>query len=381
MQIETDLSFPMHAAPEKARERWDKRIIRRLRKTRLSLLVFQLLLQIVYFLGALDGNIEAIKNYGIVSWLAWFLPPTVFIPIICIFVVQACTEDTDELIGRPVWFLFIITLAVTLGTISLELFYSIFFSIQNEPKFIPFPFVQMIRSVLLTLVLQVPFNWLALLYQRYTDNQKKIGPILTRRALLARQVAQSRLLTARAEIDPKLIINILREVQARYHIDATGASTLLDQLIAYLRLAMNRSRDKAPSFSAECALINAYLTLRDAETGVPITLDIDDIEASQKHATAPLPLFLIVQKMFDEAVLTPALSVRIGIALRDGQLSITLDTGHASISEQGQARLAENIGRLALKSTNKFTQSFDLGANRYVVQAPIDGNTTHSYHR
>ena len=107
-------------------------------------------------------------------------------------------------------------------------------------------------------------GWMYLLTLQRAESQARLSAMLVQRVLLARQLARSRLGTARAQFDPAMVARVLSEVHIRYRNDPVGASALLDQLISYLRLAMNRARDKVPDAAAEQALHAALAALQRA---------------------------------------------------------------------------------------------------------------------
>lgn len=84
------------------------------------------------------------------------------------------------------------------------------------------------------------FAWLYLLYLQRRESQSRLNAMLAQRAMLSRQVAQAELLAARASIDPVMVAGVLRQVQVRYACDQQRGAALLDQLVGYLRLALNR---------------------------------------------------------------------------------------------------------------------------------------------
>lgn len=84
------------------------------------------------------------------------------------------------------------------------------------------------------------FAWLYLLYLQRRASQARLAAVLAERAMLAHQLAQAELLAARARIDPAMVAGVLRQVQARYAGDPQRGAALLDQLVGYLRLALNR---------------------------------------------------------------------------------------------------------------------------------------------
>jgi len=84
------------------------------------------------------------------------------------------------------------------------------------------------------------FAWLCLLYLQRQEDQLRLNAVLAERARLSHQLAQAELLSARSRIDPVMVAGVLRQVQARYAQDPHTGASLLDQLVGYLRLALNR---------------------------------------------------------------------------------------------------------------------------------------------
>ena len=107
-------------------------------------------------------------------------------------------------------------------------------------------------------------GWMYLLSLQRAESHARLSAMLVQRVLLARQLARSRLGTARAKFDPAMVAQVLSEVHIRYRNDPVGASALLDQLISYLRLAMNRARIEVPDAAAEQALHAALTALQRA---------------------------------------------------------------------------------------------------------------------
>lgn len=107
-------------------------------------------------------------------------------------------------------------------------------------------------------------GWMYLLSLQRAESHARLSAMLVQRVLLARQLARARLGTARAQFDPAMVARVLSEVHSRYRTDPVGASALLDQLISYLRLAMNRARIEVPDAAAEQALHAALTALQRA---------------------------------------------------------------------------------------------------------------------
>lgn len=117
-------------------------------------------------------------------------------------------------------------------------------------------------------------GWLYVLHLQRSEDQEQLDALQLRRATLARELARTRLGAARAQIDPAMVARVLREVHRRYHRQPEQAAILLDQLIGYLRLAMQRVHQAAPGADADTALLRAFVALHEAEQGhlpLPVT--------------------------------------------------------------------------------------------------------------
>jgi hypothetical protein len=107
-------------------------------------------------------------------------------------------------------------------------------------------------------------GWMYLLSLQRAESHARLSSMLVQRVVLARQLARSRLGTARAQFDPAMVARVLSQVHQRYRHDPVGASGLLDELISYLRLAMNRARVEVPDEAADQALHAALTALQRA---------------------------------------------------------------------------------------------------------------------
>lgn len=108
-------------------------------------------------------------------------------------------------------------------------------------------------------------GWIYVLNLRRTEDREQLDALQLRRATLARELARSQLGAARAQIDPAMVARVLREVHRRYHSRPEQAAVLLDQLIGYLRLAMQRVQQSAPAAEADAALARAFAALHQTE--------------------------------------------------------------------------------------------------------------------
>jgi len=76
--------------------------------------------------------------------------------------------------------------------------------------------------------------------------------------------AQAELSSLQGVVDPAFVLRVLGEIQRRYAEDAARADRLLDQLVAFLRLAMPAVRSGRSTLGAELALVRSYTSLNAA---------------------------------------------------------------------------------------------------------------------
>jgi len=232
-------------------------------------------------LGVLTGQLIELPDWiresqgrSLEFWLAEVAYDTLMISLaglLIMFGIRLFSENGADLMRRPGKFLFLlaaITAFATLLTWSLHMLI-IGDAMRDEAHLLP----QIFHFWMQTLLWGGLVGWLYLLNLQRTANQLSLDSLLSRRALLARQLARTRLGHARAQIDPAMVARILSKVHVRYREDPASASFLLDRLIAYLRLAMNRRPSEMPG--AAMTLIYALVALREAEFGIAVRLDVE----------------------------------------------------------------------------------------------------------
>jgi chorismate mutase len=213
--------------------------------------------------------IEKIGGPGRGIW--WFLPvfsrtliSTMVAGLVVVLTIRLCTDDGRNLLRRPWRFLLLLVAGACVAT---ALSWCVHHAIGLGMGFPVKLRVEYVFDVWMkTLLWGGLLGWLYLWSLQRSADQLALVGLLGKRALLARQLASSRLGEARARIDPAMVARILGSVQARYRDDPDAASQLLDQLIAYLRLAMNRRQGESIEPALADAQVRAALeTLIDME--------------------------------------------------------------------------------------------------------------------
>ncbi len=173
-------------------------------------------------------------------------------------VLRAATGKHSNMTQRPLKFLAILVLGTTLASL-LGLWLSVSIGGSRHLALADLPLQMVFDTWLQATVWGGLIGWLYLLSLQHTEDRERLNGLLGKRALLARQLARSRLGAVRAQIDPAMVARILTEVHRRYRSDTVSASDLLDHLIRYLRMALNRERKTTPSVDSDLALLRDVL--------------------------------------------------------------------------------------------------------------------------
>ena len=212
-------------------------------------------------------------------------------------------------------------------------------------------------------------GWLYVLNLQRSEDQEQLDALQLRRALLARELARSRLGAARAQIDPAAVARILRTVHGRYRERPDSAAALLDRLIAYLRLAMQRVHRAAPTVAAEAELLQAVAALHEAEHGVAIACTL---ELSQAGSRTPADTLLpVVRALLDAAAQSGAASLRLDCRPHDGALRIALSLAGAAIPADERAQLASALAQLLPGAPDPLQCIIEPGVHTYVVHLAL----------
>lgn len=117
-------------------------------------------------------------------------------------------------------------------------------------------------------------------------------------ALLGRQLAEARLQTLQAQIEPHFLYNTLANVQALIAHRPAAAEDMLTSLIHYLRESLPRMRSTASTLQQEFALAQAYLDIARIRFGGRLRVEVELLESVAHTAFPPL----IVQTLVENAL-------------------------------------------------------------------------------
>jgi hypothetical protein len=162
---------------------------------------------------------------------------------------------------------------------------------------------------------------------------------------LSRRMLESRLAAMQAQVEPQFLFESLVAIEALYERDSRLAAETLDDLIAFLRVALPRLRESGSSLADEFALVQAYArVLASLHGGAPrVTLALPQTLATRRFA--PMLLLPLLQRAAREAV--PA---ALGLAARaDGdRLIVELDFAQPGLcrADEALARVRERLAGL-----------------------------------
>jgi hypothetical protein len=160
-----------------------------------------------------------------------------------------------------------------------------------------------------------------------------------------RHVAAARLRSLQGRIDPFTLQRLLGAVAETHPRDAARAETLLDSLIAYLRLATSSTRERRPTLVEELALASAYLRLRRLGGLPSLALD-GPVGAAGGAAVLPpgIVLAALDDQLRDDA--TPTVVLRIEPAAARLRLHFDLPAGPSAAALARMRALAEDGGAI-----------------------------------
>jgi hypothetical protein len=160
-----------------------------------------------------------------------------------------------------------------------------------------------VHSALLVAVLEV--------VRRRQRTRAALEAAAAEQAALSRRMLESRLEAMQAQVEPQFLFDSLVAVEALYARDPRLAGETLDDLIAFLRVALPRLRESGSTLADEFALVQAYArVLACLNEGAP-RLAIDLPEALAARRFAPMLLLPLLQRAVRGAVpSTVALAAR-----------------------------------------------------------------------
>jgi hypothetical protein len=147
-----------------------------------------------------------------------------------------------------------------------------------------------------------PLEW----RRRRAQAQRALDDSLSEQAALSRQVLESRLAAMQAQVEPQFLFDTLVGIEQLYARDAVVASTQLDRLITYLRVALPRLREAGSTIGAEIELVQSYLGVVQAGAGGAPQLRLAVEPLAAERTFHPMLLLPLVQRAVRDQAALPA---------------------------------------------------------------------------
>ena len=199
----------------------------------------------------------------------------------------------------------------------------------------------------------------AWLYTRTeSDHAAAVARCAVDSARMDEQTAQARLQMLEAQIEPHFLFNTLAHVKRLYDTDRESGARMLDNLKAYLAVALPQMRATDSTLGREVEHARAYLEIQQIRMGRRLAVGIDVGEPLRAARLPPLMLVTLVENAIKHG-LSPQLEggrVDIRAVVDGGQLRVAVaDTGQGFTKAGGggtglaniRARLATQFGAAA----------------------------------
>ncbi|HSN73173.1 MAG TPA: histidine kinase, partial [Steroidobacteraceae bacterium] len=147
------------------------------------------------------------------------------------------------------------------------------------------------------------------------------------RAATQRRAVEMRLQALQARVEPEFLFGSLARVRDLYAERPEQASSLLDDLIAYLRAALPSTRRTMSTLGQEIGLVEAYLRVTRAQSSEPVELTAALQPAASSGPIPAMVLLPLVSQVLRGSTTSPVDARRLRITARrdPGRLRIEID--------------------------------------------------------
>jgi len=271
----------------------------------------------------------------------WRLAGETLIALLALAFVHVAARRRPALAARPVRLIATIQAGASLG----------FVLVQATGRFVAPAFAEthlrlLARDWSALMAWCLLFGWIFFLDLRRRDDRTRLAWMRMRRVPLTRQLAQSRLGAARAQIEPGMVAGVLRTV--RRHVARDGGLdpvALIDHLALYLRLLLDRVRHGAPTLRSDLALVRSLVALRRVETGLALEVQVDAGVAAVEACPA-MATFLVVRAMLDASAQCAPARIRLALQVHGTALRVQVRHDGSGMDAGVRARLAATVAGL-----------------------------------
>lgn len=165
-------------------------------------------------------------------------------------------------------------------------------------------------------------------------------------------VAQDRLSSIQAHVDPDFLFAALSHVQGEYRRDAVKAQLALDEVIVFLRSALPRRHAEQRAFAEEIALAESYLRLAGLINGRQFELRTSFADAASEVAGFPAQLCLpLIKAMASIVAAEQAMHLKGRVVDSRFRVTMTMPVNNYDTAALAPLTAAVNAAKQVLAAT------------------------------
>jgi sensor histidine kinase YesM len=201
-----------------------------------------------------------------------------------------------------------------------------------------------------------------------TETAAQVHHSELQRIQLERQMAEARLQSLRAQIEPHFLFNTLANVQQLYRTEPGRGRRMLANFVAYLRTALPQMRHDETTLKHEVDLARAYLDVLQVRMGERLKVHFDIAKDLAGLAFPPLALSTLTENAIKHGLnpLPEGGAIEITARIEAGKLKVSVaDTGAGLKASGGAgAGIANLRARLAALYGDSSNLEFEANAPR-----------------
>jgi len=144
------------------------------------------------------------------------------------------------------------------------------------------------------------------LWRRANQRQAALRAMQIDRARVEKQVLNLRLAALQARVEPRFLLDALGRVERQFETDSRVGFGMLNDLVAYLRVAIPQIRESGSTIGREVELVNAYLRVTNPTNDRVLRRAADSSLADDARVPPMLMLPLITRALAQRSECAPA---------------------------------------------------------------------------
>jgi len=294
---------------------------------------------------------------------------------ICFFIVMTLSHTQIETKKQ----LFVkIAAGMIIGAISGAVLGVLFLYFKYDKPFFTYFQSSFSENFLLGIFFAIPITYFLLSLAKFKDYESQLQEEKINRLTLEKQAVLEELKTLQAQIEPHFLFNTLSNLKSLLDEDINKGKLMLDELNGFLKISLQRTRQKAISLSQELELVRHYLNIYKIRMKARLSYDIIADKEIKKVSLSPL----IIQPLVENAVkygLEPKIEggkIKIDCSRADNFLIITIsDTGCGLDTNSeigiGINNVSKRLNNLYGKNANLTIKKNNPYGTKAVIKVPL----------